>query len=128
MQPLRGFRDIHHPDAAMYSAIEHTLIQISEAFGYTEIRLPILEQIDLFKRSVGEHTDIIGKEMYHFSDQNEQVIALRPEGTASATRAMINAGLVGRGSAKWWYCGPMFRRERPQKGRYRQFTQFGIEF
>lgn len=126
MKPLRGFKDIIE-ESPYFAYIEGQLKQSAIQHGYSEVRLPILENIDLFKRSVGEHTDIVGKEMYHFEDQNGEHIALRPEGTASSVRAMINAGIVGRETAKWWYTGPMFRRERPQKGRLRQFHQFGLE-
>mgnify|MGYP001964151793 CR=1 FL=1 len=128
MQPLRGFRDITAPDTLLWRYIEQILIDLSCQYGYDEVRLPLLEDLSLFQRSVGEHTDIVGKEMYQFNDANEQAIALRPEGTAGAVRAMINNGICSRLVAKWWYLGPMFRRERPQKGRYRQFTQFGIEY
>jgi histidyl-tRNA synthetase len=126
MKPLRGFKDIIE-ESPLYAYAEGILKQSAIHHGYSEVRLPILENIELFKRSVGEHTDIVGKEMYHFIDQNDEHIALRPEGTASSVRAMINSGIVGRETAKWWYTGAMFRRERPQKGRLRQFHQFGVE-
>lgn len=126
MKPLRGFKDIIE-DSPLFSHIEQILKHSASQHGFCEVRLPILENIELFKRSVGEHTDIVGKEMYHFDDQNGEHIALRPEGTASCVRAMINQGIIGRETAKCWYTGPMFRRERPQKGRLRQFHQFGLE-
>ena len=107
--------------------IENTLIQAATDFDINQIKLPIMEQEALFRRGVGEYTDIVGKEMYAFADQNGDILALRPEGTAGAVRSFIEQGLSGRAQAKWYYHGPMFRRERPQKGRYRQFYQFGVE-
>jgi histidyl-tRNA synthetase len=97
------------------------------SYGYQEIRTPIVESTNLFKRSIGEVTDIVEKEMYTFDDRNGDSLTLRPEGTASAVRAGIQNGLLYNQQQRLWYMGPMFRHERPQKGRYRQFHQFGVE-
>jgi histidyl-tRNA synthetase len=107
--------------------IENLLRQLTVAYGYHEIRTPHLEQTELFCRSIGDVTDIVEKEMYTFDDRNGDSITLRPEGTASCVRAGIEHGLFYHQTQKWWYMGPMFRHERPQKGRYRQFYQFGLE-
>lgn len=111
-----------------WQAFEDTIHQWTQRFGYQQIRTPIVEQTSLFVRSIGEETDVVGKEMYTFSDSNDTLsLTLRPEGTASCLRAVVEHNLLHNGPQKLWYMGPMFRRERPQKGRYRQFHQVGIE-
>ncbi len=126
---IKGFRDVLPDEAARRRAILDATRGVLESYGYAEIELPLLEKGELFQRSVGATSDIVEKEMYAFEDRDGTLIALRPEGTASAVRAYVENGLtrslpVGR----LWYSGPMFRRERPQKGRYRQFSQIGAEF
>lgn len=111
-----------------WQAFEDTIHQWTQRFGYQQIRTPIVEQTSLFVRSIGEETDVVGKEMYTFADSNDTLsLTLRPEGTASCLRAVVEHNLLHNGPQKLWYMGPMFRRERPQKGRYRQFHQVGIE-
>ncbi len=100
---------------------------VLHAYGYREIRLPVVERTELFARSIGQHTDIVEKEMYTFEDRNGERLTLRPEGTAGCVRAGIESGLLHNQIQRWWYAGPMFRHERPQKGRYRQFHQIGVE-
>jgi histidyl-tRNA synthetase len=107
--------------------LESTISDTFNSYGYQQIRLPILEKTDLFKRSIGESTDIVSKEMYTFEDRNGDLLTLRPEGTAGCVRAVIEHGLFHNSSQRLWYTGPMFRHERPQKGRLRQFHQFGVE-
>lgn len=114
--------------AAFWQAFEDIVSQWARAYGYQQIRTPIVEQTGLFVRSIGEETDVVGKEMYTFSDSNDSLsLSLRPEGTASCLRAVVEHNLLYNNPQKLWYMGPMFRRERPQKGRYRQFHQVGIE-
>lgn len=110
-----------------WQQVEATLRQVVASYGYQEIRTPIVESTDLFKRSIGEVTDIVEKEMYTFEDRNGDSLTLRPEGTASCVRAGNEHGLLYNQQQRLWYMGPMFRHERPQKGRYRQFHQFGVE-
>ena len=107
--------------------IEDILANTARNYGYLEIRTPILENSNLFCRSIGQETDIVNKEMYTFSDRNGDSVTMRPEGTASCVRAMLQTGLLRSAGQKIWYQGPMFRYERPQKGRTRQFHQFGLE-
>ncbi len=107
--------------------VEKTIADLLAAYGYDEIRMPIVEMTDLFCRSIGEVTDIVEKEMYSFEDRNGDSLTLRPEGTASCVRACMENGLLHNQTPKLWYKGPMFRHERPQKGRYRQFHQVGVE-
>ncbi len=115
------------PDETPYwQWLESVVRDVLTAYGYAEIRLPILEKTELFSRSIGEVTDIVEKEMYTFLDRNGDSLTLRPEGTAGCVRAGIQHGLL-RGQQRLWYQGPMFRHERPQKGRYRQFHQIGVE-
>jgi histidyl-tRNA synthetase len=114
----------HSPKWQYFEGIVKDLL---EQFGYAEIRMPIVEQTELFKRSIGEVTDIVEKEMYTFEDRNGDSLTLRPEGTACCVRAAEQHGLLFNQTQKLWYQGPMFRHERPQKGRYRQFHQFGVE-
>jgi histidyl-tRNA synthetase len=110
-----------------WQKVESVLRQVVASYGYQEIRTPIVESTDLFKRSIGEVTDIVEKEMYTFEDRNGDSLTLRPEGTASCVRAGNEHGLLYNQQQRLWYMGPMFRHERPQKGRYRQFHQFGVE-
>lgn len=128
LQAVRGMNDILPADSALWQYLERTVADLLSGYGYQQIRLPIVEPTELFKRSIGEVTDIVEKEMYTFADRNGDSLTLRPEGTAGCVRAMLEHGLLGGGlSHKVWYTGPMFRHERPQKGRYRQFHQIGVE-
>jgi histidyl-tRNA synthetase len=128
---IRGFRDILPAESKKFLHIENIIHRIAPLFNVQQIRLPALESIDLFKRSIGETSDIVTKEMYSFEDRNNDVLCMIPEGTASCVRLALENNLIyDRGSKKQrlYYIAPMFRHERPQKGRYRQFTQFGAEF
>jgi len=128
IRAIKGVRDILPPESRAWARVERAAQDVFGAFGFAEIRLPIFEQTDLFARSVGSDTDIVGKEMYTFTDRDESSISLRPEATASVVRAYIEHGMhTLPGDVKLYYMGPMFRRERPQKGRYRQFYQIGAE-
>ena len=128
LQAVRGMNDILPADSALWQYLERTVASLLAGYGYQQIRLPIVEPTELFQRSIGEVTDIVEKEMYTFADRNGDSLTLRPEGTAGCVRAMLEHGLLGGGvSHKVWYTGPMFRHERPQKGRYRQFHQVGVE-
>ncbi|MCG7566387.1 histidine--tRNA ligase [Pseudoalteromonas sp. CnMc7-15] len=127
IQAVRGMNDILPGDTQVWQKVEDTLRQCVASFGYQEIRFPIVESTDLFKRSIGEVTDIVEKEMYTFADRNGDSLTLRPEGTAVCVRAGNQNGLLYNQEQRLWYMGPMFRHERPQKGRYRQFHQFGLE-
>jgi histidyl-tRNA synthetase len=118
--------DIFPDETPYWQALEDTVRRVLHAYGYGEIRLPIVEYTELFKRSIGEVTDIVEKEMYTFADRNGESLTLRPEGTAGCVRAAIQQGLAGT-TQRLWYAGPMFRYERPQKGRQRQFHQVGVE-
>lgn len=119
--------DILPGESLTWQYVEHCFRQVVKRFGYQEIRFPIVEQTQLFKRSIGEVTDIVEKEMYTFADRNGDSLSLRPEGTAGCVRAADQHGLLYNQQQRLWYQGPMFRHERPQKGRYRQFHQFGVE-
>lgn len=119
--------DVLPDQSPAWHYVESILMDVLESYGYREIRFPILESIELFKRSIGEVTDIVEKEMYAFLDRNGDHLALRPEGTASCVRACEEHGLLYNQTQRLWYRGPMFRHERPQKGRLRQFHQFGVE-
>jgi len=127
LQAIRGMNDILPGDISLWQGLEATVRAVLTAYGYREIRLPLLEKTELFARSIGEVTDIVEKEMYTFSDRNGDSLTLRPEGTAGCVRASIEHGLLHNQSQRLWYSGPMFRHERPQKGRYRQFHQIGAE-
>ncbi|GGP44727.1 histidine--tRNA ligase [Shewanella saliphila] len=127
IQAIRGMNDILPTQSPIWQKVEAVLRSSVSAFGYSEIRTPIVESTDLFKRSIGEVTDIVEKEMYTFEDRNGDSLTLRPEGTASTVRAGNEHGLLYNQEQRLWYMGPMFRHERPQKGRYRQFHQFGVE-
>lgn len=127
LQAIRGMNDYLPADTALWQRIEGTLKQVLSTYGYSEIRMPIVEQTPLFKRAIGEVTDVVEKEMYTFEDRNGESLTLRPEGTAGCVRAGIEHGLLYNQEQRMWYIGPMFRYERPQKGRYRQFNQLGVE-
>ena len=126
IRSIRGMNDLL-PDVTPYwQAVENSLKAVLSGYGYQEIRFPIVEKTELFKRSIGEVTDIVEKEMYTFDDRNGDSLTLRPEGTAGCVRAAMQNGLLNQ-TQRLWYMGPMFRHERPQKGRYRQFHQVGVE-
>ena len=128
VQGIRGMNDVLPADAQRWAFFEDTVQRWVRAYGYQAIRMPILERTELFVRSIGEVTDIVEKEMYTFTDElNGEQLTLRPEGTASCVRAVIEHNLLYPGPQRLWYWGPMFRHERPQQGRYRQFHQVGIE-
>ena len=127
IQAVRGMNDCVPGDTQVWQKVESILRETVASYGYQEIRFPIVESTDLFKRSIGEVTDIVEKEMYTFEDRNGDSLTLRPEGTAVCVRAGNQNGLLYNQEQRLWYMGPMFRHERPQKGRYRQFHQFGLE-
>lgn len=127
IQAIRGMNDFLPADTAIWQRVEDVLKSVLASYGYSEIRLPIVEQTPLFKRAIGEVTDVVEKEMYTFDDRNGESLTLRPEGTAGCVRAGIEHGLLYNQEQRLWYMGPMFRYERPQKGRYRQFHQIGVE-
>ena len=127
IQAIRGMNDLLPSDSPLWQYVETTVADILARYGYQEIRFPVLETTDLFKRSIGEVTDIVEKEMYTFDDRNGDSVTLRPEGTACCVRACEEHGLLFNQTQRLWYMGPMFRYERPQKGRYRQFHQIGVE-
>ena len=125
---VRGMNDLLPADAAQWTHLEHVLRDLTRAYGYEFLRTPIVEATAVFQRGIGEVTDIVEKEMYSFEDRlNGEQLTLRPEGTAALVRAVIENNLLYEGPKRLWYTGPMFRHERPQRGRYRQFHQFGIE-
>ncbi|WDE12694.1 histidine--tRNA ligase [Thalassomonas haliotis] len=127
IQAIRGMNDCLPNETNIWQMVEAVLRRVASNYGFAEIRMPIVESTALFKRSIGEVTDIVEKEMYSFDDRNGDSLTLRPEGTASCVRAGNQHGLLYNQEQRLWYMGPMFRHERPQKGRYRQFHQFGIE-
>lgn len=127
IQSIRGMNDLLPNDSATWQQIEKIVKGVLNNYGYNEIRTPIVEDTALFKRAVGEVTDIVEKEMYTFNDRNDESITLRPEITAGCVRAGIEHGLFYNQEQRLWYLGPAFRYEKPQKGRYRQFHQFGVE-
>ena len=127
IQSVRGFADILPAQSSLWRLLEETARQVLDGYGYQEIRLPYLERTDLFARSIGEVTDIVEKEMYTFDDRNGESLTLRPEGTAGCVRACIQHGLLHNQQQRLWYGGAMFRYERPQKGRLRQFHQIAAE-
>lgn len=127
MQAVRGMHDTLPGDTPGWRRLEQTLQSVLRSYCYREIRFPIIEKTELFSRSIGAGTDIVNKEMYTFQDRNGEFLTLRPEGTAGCVRALIQHGLIHSGPQKVWYQGPMFRHERPQKGRQRQFHQVGAE-
>ncbi|MBF0281024.1 MAG: histidine--tRNA ligase [Zetaproteobacteria bacterium] len=128
LKSIRGVHDGLPQDVRQWQQVEQRARAIFKRYAFEEVRLPILEPTELFVRSIGEATDIVSKEMYHFVDQGGDDLCLRPEGTAGAVRAFLQAGLTRAGAQRWFYAGPMFRRERPQKGRLRQFQQIGVEW
>ncbi|MDH5484960.1 MAG: histidine--tRNA ligase [Gammaproteobacteria bacterium] len=127
IQSIRGMHDILPDQTGLWQYFETLIRDIVQSYGYHEIRMPVVESTDLFCRSIGEVTDIVEKEMYTFADRNGDSLTLRPEGTASCVRSGIQHGLLYNQQQRLWYIGPMFRHERPQKGRYRQFHQVGVE-
>lgn len=127
IQAIRGMHDILPGHTSLWQHLEAIARQTIASYGYREIRLPVVEKTELFQRSIGEATDIVEKEMYSFDDRNGDGLTLRPEGTAGCVRAGIEHGLLYNQTHRLWYGGPMFRHERPQKGRYRQFHQIGVE-
>lgn len=127
IQGIRGMGDVLPADTPIWQSVEAVLQQTMHAYAYQEIRIPIVERTELFQRSIGEVTDIVEKEMYSFADRNGESITLRPEATAGIVRAGISHGLLHNQKQKLWCVGPMFRYEKPQKGRYRQFHQFDVE-
>jgi len=127
IKSIRGMHDVLPDDSFRWQSFESVIRRLMASYGYKEIRMPLVESTELFCRSIGEVTDIVEKEMYTFEDRNGDKLTLRPEGTASCVRAGIQHGLLHNQIQRLWYSGPMFRHERPQKGRYRQFHQFGAE-
>ena len=123
---IRGMVDVLPDETPLWQMLEQTARDVLAAHGYAEIRTPIVENTELFARSIGEVTDIVEKEMYSFPDRNDDSLSLRPEGTASTVRAAVQHNLI-QSPQRVWYMGPMFRYERPQKGRQRQFHQLGVE-
>jgi histidyl-tRNA synthetase len=128
MQPVRGTRDIYNQQALALKTIETLFFETTDCYGYTPIYLPLFESTEVFARTLGETSDVVSKEMYTFTDRSDNSLTLRPEGTASVVRALISNGLQQDLPKKFVYTGPMFRYERPQKGRYRQFYQGGAEY
>ncbi len=128
LQAIRGMNDILPGQTPVWRYLESTFARLLDSYGYSQIRLPVVEFTEVFARAIGEGTDVVDKEMYTFADRNDESLTLRPEGTAGCVRAVLEHGLSGGGQLqKLWYMGPMFRYEKPQKGRYRQFHQIGIE-
>lgn len=127
LQAVRGMNDILPPVSAQWRELERCLTDILAGYGYGEIRMPMVEQSAVFKRSIGDATDIVQKEMYTFDDRNGDSLTLRPEGTAGCVRAVLEHGVLQHLPQRLWYLGPMFRHERPQRGRHRQFHQLGVE-
>lgn len=128
LQAIRGMNDTLPTQTPVWRYFEQTVADVLNSYGYQQIRMPVVEMTELFRRSIGEVTDIVEKEMYTFEDRNGDSLTLRPEGTAGCVRAVMEHGLINNGMVqKLWYAGPMFRHERPQKGRYRQFHQVGVE-
>ncbi|MFL0932128.1 histidine--tRNA ligase [Vibrio parahaemolyticus] len=127
IQAIRGMNDCLPTQSPLWQKLENTVKNVISAYGYNEVRMPIVEETNLFSRAVGEETDVVSKEMYTFDDRNGDSLTLRPEGTAGCVRSCIQNSLVNRDEQRLWYMGPMFRHERPQKGRYRQFHQCGVE-
>jgi histidyl-tRNA synthetase len=127
VQAIRGMNDLLPDDTSMWQQVEKVLRETVQAYGYQEMRMPIVEKTNLFSRAIGEVTDVVEKEMYSFIDRSGDDLSLRPEGTAGCVRACIEHNLIVNQEQRLWYMGPMFRHERPQKGRYRQFHQMGVE-
>ena len=127
IQPIRGMNDVLPAESVVWQHLESTVRELLVGYGYEEIRVPVVEHTDLFKRAIGEYTDVVEKEMYTFTDQGGDSLTLRPEATAGIVRAMISNGLLRGARHKLWSIGPVFRHEKPQKGRYRQFYQVDVE-
>ena len=127
VQAIRGMNDLLPEDTSVWQQVEKVLRETVSSYGYSEVRMPIVEKTKLFCRAIGEVTDVVEKEMYSFEDRSGDHLSLRPEGTAGCVRACIEHNLVYNQEQRLWYMGPMFRHERPQKGRYRQFHQMGVE-
>ncbi|HSG63927.1 MAG TPA: histidine--tRNA ligase, partial [Gammaproteobacteria bacterium] len=127
IQPVRGMNDVLPADAPAWAFVESTARDLLDAYGYSQIRTPAVERTELFERSIGEATDIVEKEMYTFEDRNGDSLTLRPEATAGIVRAGLSHGLFHNQQQKLWCAGPMFRHEKPQKARYRQFHQLSVE-
>ena len=127
IQPIRGMNDVLPAESVLWQHLEGIVRELLVAYGYEELRVPVVEQTELFKRAIGEYTDVVEKEMYTFTDQGGESLTLRPEATAGIARAMISNGLLRGARHKLWCIGPMFRHEKPQKGRYRQFYQVDVE-
>ena len=127
LQPVRGTQDLLPEVARRHRQVSETARAVAELYGFVEISTPIFEFTDVFARPIGEHTDIVAKEMYTFTDRGGEEVTLRPENTAGVVRAVLSNSLVQSVPLKFFYSGPMFRYERPQKGRFRQFHQIGVE-
>lgn len=127
IQAIRGMNDLLPEESSLWQQVENVLRQTAAAYGYSEMRMPVVEHTNLFCRAIGEVTDVVEKEMYTFEDRSGDSLSLRPEGTAGCVRAVLEHSLIYNQEQRVWYMGPMFRHERPQKGRYRQFHQFGVE-
>src|SRR6185295_251583 len=127
LQAIRGMNDLLADQLPYWQRVEAAARELFADYGYREMRVPLVEHTELFKRSIGEHTDIVEKEMYTFEDSGGDSLTLRPEATAGIARAIIANGLLRGARLKLWTSGPMFRHERPQAGRYRQFNQFSVE-
>ncbi|MDC0609129.1 histidine--tRNA ligase [Vibrio sp.] len=127
IQAIRGMNDCLPTQSPLWQKVEGAVKNVISAYGYNEVRMPIVEVTNLFSRAIGEVTDVVEKEMYTFADRNGDSLTLRPEGTAGCVRSGIQNGLIYNQEQRLWYMGPMFRHERPQKGRYRQFHQCGVE-
>ena len=123
--PIRGMNDVLPNEIARWQRLESVARELLHAYGYDEMRVPIVEQTDLFKRAIGEYTDVVEKEMYSFEDKGGERLTLRPEATAGLVRAVISNGMLRGARHKLWCVGPMFRHEKPQKGRLRQFLPAG---
>ncbi|MBF0256513.1 MAG: histidine--tRNA ligase, partial [Gammaproteobacteria bacterium] len=127
IKAIRGMHDVLPQEAPLWRFLEDSVRAVLDSYGYAEMRMPVVEMTALFKRAIGDVTDIVEKEMYSFDDRNGDSLTLRPEGTAGCVRACLENGLLHNQTQRVWYRGPMFRHERPQKGRYRQFYQIGVE-
>jgi histidyl-tRNA synthetase len=127
LQPVRGTHDLMPAEMRRHRAVGDTARRVAACYGFDEIATPIFEFAEVFRRTLGDTTDIVTKEMYSFHDKGGEEITLRPENTAGVVRAVLSNGLLQQGPLKFFYCGPMFRYERPQKGRQRQFHQIGVE-
>src|SRR6056297_1689684 len=127
IQSIRGMHDLLPDITPTWRWLESELAELFAAYDFREIRVPLVEKAELFTRAIGQATDVVEKEMYAFTDRNGDILALRPEGTAGVVRAAIEHGMLASSGLKLWYQGPMFRHERPQRGRQRKFHQFGAE-